>query len=148
MEGHAIGGGLAVGICADIVLISREASYGCTFMNMGFTPGMGTTRLLEHVVGQAIANELLFTGKCFKGAEFEGRSSFNYILPRAAIFPKAIDLASRIAEKPRFALMTLKRNLVEARKLIYERAFQQEAEMHRQTFSQPDIAELIRKQLW
>jgi polyketide biosynthesis enoyl-CoA hydratase PksI len=147
MEGHAIGGGLALGICADIVLISRENSYGCTFMNMGFTPGMGTTRLLEHVLGPAIANELMFTGKCFKGAELEGRSSFNYILPRAKVFPKALDLASRIAEKPRFALTTLKQNIAHSRKMIYEQAFEQEAEMHRLTFAQPDIADLIRKQL-
>lgn len=147
MEGHAIGGGLALGVCADIVLISRESYYGCTFMNMGFTPGMGTTRHLEHVMGPAIANELMFTGKCFKGAEFEGRSSFNYILPRADVFPKALDLASRISEKSRFALTTLKQNIAQNRKLIYERAFEQEAEMHRLTFAQPDIAELIRKQL-
>lgn len=148
MEGHAIGGGLALGICADIVLISRENRYGCTFMNMGFTPGMGTTRLLEHVVGPAIAHEMLFTGQCFKGAELEGRSSFNYILPSVEVLPKAFDLASRIAEKPRFALTTLKENLSQSRKLIYERAFEQETEMHRLTFGQPDIADLIRKQLW
>jgi polyketide biosynthesis enoyl-CoA hydratase PksI len=147
MEGHAIGGGLALGVCADIVLISRENSYGCTFMNMGFTPGMGTTRMLEHVMGPAIANELMFTGKCFKGAEFVGRSSFNYILPRSEVYPKALDLASRIAEKPRFALTTLKQNIAQSRKFIYERAFEQEAEMHRLTFAQPDIADLIRKQL-
>jgi polyketide biosynthesis enoyl-CoA hydratase PksI len=147
MEGHAIGGGLALGICADIVLISRESRYGCTFMNMGFTPGMGTTRLLEHVMGTAIANELLFTGKCFTGAELEGRSAFNYILPRVEVYSKALDLASRIAEKPRLALTALKQNLSQSRKRIYELAFEQEAEMHRLTFAQPEIADLIRRQL-
>jgi len=45
MEGHAIGGGLALGICADIALIARESRYGCSFMNRGFTPGMATTRI-------------------------------------------------------------------------------------------------------
>src|ERR1051325_9999850 len=43
MEGHAVGGGLALGVCADIVLMANESRYGCTFMKMGFTPGMGTT---------------------------------------------------------------------------------------------------------
>jgi polyketide biosynthesis enoyl-CoA hydratase PksI len=148
MQGHAIGGGLALGICADIVLISRESRYGCTFMNMGFTPGMGTTRLLEHVVGSALAHEMLFTGQCFRGVEFEGRSLFNYILPRAEVLPKALDLASRIAEKPRFALTTLKENLSQSRKQIYERALEQETAMHRLTLGQPGIADLIGNRSW
>ena len=53
MAGHAIGGGLALGLCADIILLSRESRYGASFMNMGFTPGMGITKLLEHVMSPA-----------------------------------------------------------------------------------------------
>ena len=50
MAGHATGGGFALGLAADIVLIADESRYGFTFMNMGFTPGMGATRLCEHVL--------------------------------------------------------------------------------------------------
>src|SRR5262245_35078294 len=32
MEGHSVGGGLALGMCADIVLMAEESRYGCTFM--------------------------------------------------------------------------------------------------------------------
>jgi polyketide biosynthesis enoyl-CoA hydratase PksI len=148
MEGHAIGGGFALGICADMVLISRECRYGCTFMNMGFTPGMGTTRLIEHVAGPAIAHEMLFTGQCFRGAELAGRSSFNYILPRADVLPKALDIAAQIAEKPRLALTLLKANLAQSRKLVYARAFEQETEMHRLSLGQTGIADLIRDKSW
>src|SRR5688500_18137264 len=38
VEGHALGGGLAVALCADMVVMSSESRYGCTFMKMGFTP--------------------------------------------------------------------------------------------------------------
>ena len=48
-----IGGGFALGLCADVILLARESRYGCTFMNLGFTPGMGTTSLLEHVLSTA-----------------------------------------------------------------------------------------------
>ena len=63
MEGHGVGAGLALGLAADIVMIARESRYGATFMNMGFTPGMGMTRLLTHVVSPALAAELLFSGE-------------------------------------------------------------------------------------
>jgi polyketide biosynthesis enoyl-CoA hydratase PksI len=58
MEGHAIGGGLAIGACADIAILAAESRYGCSFMNMGFTPGMGITKLLEHFMSPAMAQEM------------------------------------------------------------------------------------------
>jgi polyketide biosynthesis enoyl-CoA hydratase PksI len=143
MEGHAVGGGLALGLCADIVLIARESSYGCNFMSLGFTPGMGTTRLLEHVLSPAIAHEMMYTGQFFRGAHFEGRSGFNYILPRAEVRPRAMDLAARIAEKPRTALETLKRALSVGKRQAFEAARATEAAMHAITFAGPDVRRLI-----
>ena len=143
MEGHALGGGLALGICCDIVMIARESRYGCPFMNFGFTPGMGTTRLLEHVVSPAIAHEMLFTGRSFKGSHFEGRSAFNDIGPRADLWRKAMDSAERIAEKPRSALVLLKEHLASARIRVYEEALRAEAAMHRKTFTEGDVVRRI-----
>jgi polyketide biosynthesis enoyl-CoA hydratase PksI len=143
MEGHAIGGGLALGLCADIILIGRESRYGCGFMNLGFTPGMGTTRLLEVVVSPPIAHEMLYGGEPLKGAHFEGRSGFNYILPRRQVRPKALELAQRIAEKPRVALLALKQVLSSPKRVAYERSRAGETLMHRISLGQPDISRLI-----
>jgi 4-carboxy-3-alkylbut-2-enoyl-[acp] decarboxylase len=143
LEGHAIGGGLALGLCADLVLIARESRYGCSFMNMGFTPGMGMTRLLEHLLAPAMAHEMLFTGQAFKGAHFEGRSGFNYILPRAEVLPKAYELAGRIAEKPRVAVELLKRALSLGRRQLFEATRTIETFMHQISFAQTDAARLV-----
>lgn len=144
MEGHAVGGGLALGMCADIILMADESRYGCTFMKMGFTPGMGTTRLLEHAISPAIAAEMLFTGKTFRGSEFHGKCAVNHILPRAAIFQKALALAEDIAEKPRLSLTLLKGTLARSRKRIYEGALEDESRMHRESFAQQGIHERIK----
>ncbi len=143
MEGHAVGGGLALGLCADIILIARESNYGCNFMNLGFTPGMGVTRLLEHVLSPAIAHEMMFTGQFFRGAHFEGRSGFNYILPRVQVRAKAMDLAARIAEKPRPAVEALKRVLSVDKRQAFEASRTVEAMMHAITFAGPDVRRLI-----
>ncbi len=45
IEGHAVGGGLVFGLACDMVVLARESRYGSNFMDLGFTPGMGTTRL-------------------------------------------------------------------------------------------------------
>jgi polyketide biosynthesis enoyl-CoA hydratase PksI len=143
MEGHAVGGGLALGLVADIVLIARESSYACPFMNLGFTPGMGMTRLLEHVLSPGIAHEMLYTGQAFRGSHFEGKSGFNYILPRAEVRAKALDLAARIVEKPRPALEILKSVLSAPKRQAFETTRAVEAMMHRLTFSEPDVRRLI-----
>ena len=143
MEGHATGGGLALGLCADIVVMARESRYGASFMNMGFTPGMGMTRLLEHVLSPAIAQELLYTGEFRKGADFIGTSGINYILPRGQVCAKALEVAERIAEKPRCSLELLKRTLSVRRRQAFEESRTLEAMMHSIAFSQDEIRERI-----
>jgi len=138
MEGHAVGGGLALGLCADMVVIARESRYGASFMNMGFTPGMGITRLLGHVMSEALANEILFCGENKRGAFFEGKSGFNAILPRAEVLSHALALAVRVAEKPRKALEMLKRARTVARRRDFEESRTVESLMHEVSFSEPD----------
>ena len=143
MEGHATGGGLALGLCADIVLLARESRYGASFMNMGFTPGMGMTRLLEHVLSPAMAQELLYTGEFRKGASFIGASGINYILPKSQVCAKARDVAEQIAEKPRCSLELLKRTLSVRRRQAFEESRTLEAMMHTISFTQDEIRERI-----
>ena len=146
MEGHAIGGGLALGCCADLVLIARESRYGASFMNMGFTPGMGITRLLEHVLSPAVAQELLYTGEFRKGADFCGSSGFNAILPRAEVRARAFELAWRIADKPRPALELLKRVLSVRRRQAFEETRTLEALMHGLSFGQAEVRRRIEEE--
>jgi polyketide biosynthesis enoyl-CoA hydratase PksI len=143
MEGSATGGGLALGCCADVILVARESRYGTSFLNMGFTPGMGSTRLLEHVLSPAVAQELLYSGEFRKGADFERCGGFNHVLPRHEVLPKALEIGARIAEKPRLALETLKRTLSVPRRQAFEAAHAAEALMHSVTFGQPDLVHRI-----
>ena len=129
MAGHATGGGFALGLAADIVLIGDDSRYGFTFMNLGFTPGMGTTRLCEHVLSAAVAHELLYTGELRRGRAFAG-SGINHVLPRHAVEAAAMDIAARIADKPRHAVTALKRTLSLPRRRAFEVSITHESFMH------------------
>jgi polyketide biosynthesis enoyl-CoA hydratase PksI len=144
MEGHAVGGGLAVAFCCDIVLAARESRFGAVFMSLGFTPGMGTTTLLAELVGPFLANEMMFSGKRFRGSELEGRGThINYILPRAEVMPKARDIAEQIAEKDGRSISLLKHAVtVKKTKLLAEARLQEDL-MHRITFSFPETRRAI-----
>lgn len=139
VDGHAVGGGFALALAADIVVLSRESRYGFTFMNLGFTPGMGTTRLCEHVLSPAVAHELLYTGELRKGELFVGNSGINRVVPRGTVHATAMDIAARIAEKPRPALELLKRTLSMPRRTAFEEALAIESQMHEITMRAPGV---------
>lgn len=144
MEGHAMGGGLAMALCCDIVIAARESRYGAVFMNMGFTPGMGTTTLLKELVGPYLAAEMMFTGRRFKGSELEKKGTgINYILPREKVLPKARDIALQIAEKNVKSLRLLKYSLSAPKKKLLIEARLQEDMMHRISFGYPETRDRI-----
>jgi polyketide biosynthesis enoyl-CoA hydratase PksI len=136
---------VALGICADLTVLARESRYAANFMNYGFTPGLGTTRLLEHLLGPSLAYEMLLTGRAIRGSHFEGRPGFNYLLPRQDVMNKAYDLASRIAEKPRASLLSVKFTLSSRKRELFEAARSSERLMHQITFVLPDVERLIRE---
>ena len=138
---------MALGICADITLIARESRYAANFMNYGFTPGLGTTRLLEHLLGPALAHEMLLTGRAFPGSHFEGKTGFNYVLPRQGVLTKAREIAGLLAEKPRTSLLSLKVSLSARKRELFEAARSTESLMHQLTFPLPDVERLIRELL-
>jgi 4-carboxy-3-alkylbut-2-enoyl-[acp] decarboxylase len=133
MRGHAIGGGLALGLCADVVLFAEDRRYGATFMNHGFTPGMGSTRLLERVMRPALAHELLLGGEPMRGDAL-ARAGVANVWPGPDVEARGEEIALRIADKPRDALCLLKEELATPWRGAFERAHSAEARMHRVCF--------------
>jgi polyketide biosynthesis enoyl-CoA hydratase PksI len=145
MEGAALGGGFVVALCCDIVIMNEKKMYGTNFTNMGFSPGMGCTGLLQALVGDFIANEMMFRGRLMKGREYRGRTLINYILPKEEIMDKAVDIALDIVEKPHQTLNIMKYSLgLPKRKLLAEARVHEDL-MHKITFSSPEVKNIIEK---
>jgi polyketide biosynthesis enoyl-CoA hydratase PksI len=145
MEGHAMGGGLVIGLCSDMVIMANESRYGAVFMNMGFTPGMGTTTLLPLLFGQYVAAEMMFTGRRYKGKELiEKGAQVNAIVPKADVLGRAMDLARHIAEKNPKSVRLLKYTLSAPKKKLLIEARLQEDMMHALSFGYPETQAIIR----
>lgn len=139
MRGAAIGGGLVLGLLCDIVLMSDRRMYGANFTSLGFTPGMGCTTLLQSLVGEYVAAEMMFRGRLFKGRTFRERSLVNHVLPDEQVEVMATEIALDIAEKPRVTLQLLKNALSAQRRQALLKARVQEDLMHRISFAHADI---------
>lgn len=140
MAGHAIGGGFALGAAADMIVLAAESRYCLSFLALGITPGMGTTRLLEHVLPPSTAHELLYTGEARRGRDL---GALPQVVPRGLVESRARDLAARIAGHPRTAVVALKRTLSLPRRVAFETARTHETFMHEITFATPDVVRLV-----
>jgi polyketide biosynthesis enoyl-CoA hydratase PksI len=143
MQGHAIGGGVVLGLYADAVVLGRENVYTANFMRYGFTPGLGATVIVPEKLGTALAAEMLLTGETYRGEELARRGVPYPVVPRADVLAVAMRLARALADRPRAALVTLKRHLTGGVRARLDRAVEQELQMHRETFHRPEVAQRI-----
>lgn len=143
LEGHAVGAGLAMALCCDVRVACESARYSANFTAMGFTPGLGVTSLLPAMVGYDFAIEMILTAKFYKGHELKGRGLFTHIVPKGDVLSLAMDIAERIAERPRHVLTMLKAELALPRRRLLIEATSREHLMHQVCFSRPDAMALI-----
>ncbi len=143
MQGHGIGGGLVMGLFADIVILGRESVYATNFMNFGFTPGMGATCIVPQKLGLALAEEMLFLARNYRGEELKQRGVPFAVLPRAEVYPHAVETARLIAQKPRESLIALKDLMVCSLREQVPPAVKRELEMHNRTFHLEEVRSRI-----
>jgi polyketide biosynthesis enoyl-CoA hydratase PksI len=143
MQGHAIGGGLALGLAADLVVLAEESVYAASFMKYGFTPGFGSTTVLPLRLGFALGYELLLTARAVRGSELRERGVPFPVVLRRMVLERALVLAREIADKPRLSLVTLKDHMVAELRERLPNTVARELAMHEVTFHQPEVRERI-----
>lgn len=134
-SGGAVGGGFVLATACDLVVLAAERRYGFNFMDLGITPGMGVTALAEHVLGAAVAHELLYGGELRRGADLGACPGVGHVVPSAEVEARALDVALRIAAKDRSNLSMLKRALTVPRRRRLEEALTLESLMHERSLS-------------
>ncbi len=139
MQGHALGGGLALGCFADMIVLSEESLYSANFMRYGFTPGMGATYIIPRKFGECLGAEMLLAATSYHGGELRNRGATMPVVKREKVIETALGMAREIADKPRVALMELKRHLVKPIREALPGVIESELAMHRITFAQPEV---------
>lgn len=107
INGHAIGIGVIwAGLC-DMRVAADEAIFACPEIDYGLIAGgSGLLGLLKMPEGKA--REMVYTGRKFTARELEPTGFFNYVVPRAQVLPKAMELAAQMAQKSLPALRARK----------------------------------------
>jgi enoyl-CoA hydratase len=108
IEGYALGGGLELALCADIIVASESARLGLPEVKIGILAGGGGTQKLARLVGSKRAMLLLMTGKMFGAAEALAMGVVSDVAPAGRALARAIEIATEIAAQPPIAVMQIK----------------------------------------
>jgi enoyl-CoA hydratase/carnithine racemase len=105
VEGPAVGGGLAIVACCDLVYATPDARFGAPVARtLGNCVSPATTARMRAVLGRALATELLLTGRLATAQE-----ALSAGLVRAIVEPAALDgvVADLVARASRCAPLSV-----------------------------------------
>jgi enoyl-CoA hydratase/carnithine racemase len=108
IEGFALGGGLELALCADIIVAGEGARLGLPEVKIGILPGGGGTQKLARLIGSKRAMLLLMTGRMFSAAEALSMGVISEMAPSGQALARAIEIAREIAGMPPIAVMQIK----------------------------------------
>jgi enoyl-CoA hydratase/carnithine racemase len=108
IEGYALGGGLELALCADIIVAGDSAKLGLPEVKLGILAGGGGTQKLTRLVGSKRAMLLLLTGRMFGAAEALAMGVVSEVAPAGQALVRALEIATEIAAQPPIAVMQIK----------------------------------------
>ncbi|ABM14196.1 MULTISPECIES: enoyl-CoA hydratase/isomerase family protein [Mycolicibacterium] len=97
VNGHAIGIGLTLALQSDIRIMAADAKYAVAQARRGVIGDCMSHWTLPHLVGGAVAADLLLTGRTFDGAEAAAMGVASRCVPAARVLDEAMVIARDIA---------------------------------------------------
>jgi len=143
MQGHAFGAGFALGLYADIVILSESHLYTANFMQYGITPGVGSTLILQEKLSLSLASEMMWTAREFTGSELKLRGAPMMVTPAKEVLKEALSIASSLSKKPLSALHVFKKTTANRLLKKLPEIIEQELHMHQEVFQSPDARDRI-----
>jgi enoyl-CoA hydratase/carnithine racemase len=141
LNGHALGGGLELALCGDIILAARGIKIGAPEPKLGIMPGGGATQRLVRALGTYRAKRLLLTAEPIDAETAERWGLVSEVCEPAALEERAIAVAAGIAALPPQSMSAIKRALRDGADLPLAEGLALEVEAFRRLFRTADRAE-------
>lgn len=109
VNGYALGGGLELALCCDLILVAERAKLGLPEIKLGLLPGGGGTQRLPKLVGAMRAKELLLTGRMMTAQEAVSYGAALEVQPGELLMQRARELADLLQANAPLALAEGKR---------------------------------------
>jgi enoyl-CoA hydratase len=141
VEGYALAGGTELALATDLIVASKDASFGIPEVKRGLVAGGGGLLRLPQRIPPAIAMELALTGEAFTAARAHALGMVNVLAEPGGALDAAIELAERITVNGPLAVAATKRIIVESRGWSPDNMFGEQNKILMPVFSSNDARE-------
>ncbi|MGD8605292.1 MAG: enoyl-CoA hydratase/isomerase family protein [Anaerolineales bacterium] len=111
VNGPAFGGGLILAMACDFRYCAASAKFGMPFININLGPDWGGTYLLSHIVGSALALDMLAAGKEMTPTEALTRGLVSRVYADENLETAVTEIATELAMQPHELLTRYKRSV-------------------------------------
>lgn len=111
VEGWCLGAGAELMMCADIVVVAKDAQIGQPETNIGIIPGAGGTSILPRRIGMARAMDMVLTGEPISGQEAWSLGLVSRLAETGEAEAVGLALAERLALRAPLAMQVAKASL-------------------------------------
>ena len=109
VEGFALGGGLEIALCCDLIIAGSAAVVGLPEVSVGVIPGGGGTQLLTRRIGWSRAAGMIFTARRMPATEAAALGVVDEVLEPGTARDRGLELAAQIAANSPVGLRQAKR---------------------------------------
>jgi enoyl-CoA hydratase/carnithine racemase len=129
VQGYATAGGMGIVSSCDLAVVSEDAHFGTTAVNVGLFCMSPTAAMLPRVVGRKKALEMGLTGQIINAKEAARLGIVNMVCPRKELESTTMELAQRILSKNPISIVMGRRNFYTCADMEYDKALEHSAEM-------------------
>jgi enoyl-CoA hydratase/carnithine racemase len=144
VDGVAVGAGMNLALCCDLIVASDRARFSEIFVKRGLMVDFAGTWLLPRRVGLARARELALTGRMLGAAEALEYGIINEMVPVGELRSRAAAIASDLAAGAPLALALTKAALERSFGMSFQEALELESHGQALCLSSEDAAEGVR----
>lgn len=143
VNGYALGAGCDLSLAADFRIAGENATFGESFVNVGFIPGDGGAYLLPRLIGEANARELIYTGRHVGPDEAVDLGMARKAVAQDDLMATAIEYARDLADGPTVAHHHTKRLVNESFDVDLDTALEHAMYAQRECSQTKDHAEAV-----
>jgi enoyl-CoA hydratase/carnithine racemase len=140
INGPALAGGFALALLCDLRIAAPKATFGYPELPRGIPPSYAAARA---VLPATVAQDLCLTGRIVSAAEAQRLGVVREVLPDGRdVAARAVDLAERITELPRRAVLETKGRALLERRHLWGFLFEEERTAFRRAVLGPDAEQV------
>jgi enoyl-CoA hydratase len=145
VEGYCTAGGLELACWCDFRIASASAQFGVLNRRWGVPLIDGGTQRLPRIVGLGNALYLIVTGALIDAQAALRMGLAQEVVPAGQALARAMEIAGALSTYPQLAMRNDRRAALEGLTLPIEDGLAREATVHRDSLSDPRMAEGLRR---